>query len=84
MEVHLMRIELKETDKNTFSFSVDGEEIGDLYKTIDEFGKDNWTAVDSLDGLSVTGETKLKAVENLCIQKSLNEYAEDLSQDLFG
>jgi hypothetical protein len=79
-----MRIQFNKIDKNAFSFSVDGDEIGDIYRTIDEYGKDNWTAVDSLDGLSVTGETMLKAVENLVIQKSLDEYQEELSQDLFG
>ena len=73
----------KNRHKN-LSFSVDGDEIGVLYKTFDEFGKDNWTAVDDLDGLSVMGETKQKAVEGLCMQKILDEAEQQLSQELFA
>lgn len=79
-----MRIEYTEITKKVFNFSVDGEEMGVLYKTIDEYGKDNWTAVDDLDGLSITGKTKIDAVEGLCMQKALDEAEQALSQELFG
>lgn len=79
-----MRIEYTEITKKVFNFSVDGEEMGVLYKTFDEFGKDNWTAVDDLDGLSVIGETKQKAVEGLVMQKILDEAEQQISQELFA
>jgi hypothetical protein len=79
-----MRIEYTKVNTKAYFFSVDGEEIGVLYKTFDEFGKDNWTAVDDLDGLSVAGETKKKAVEGLCMQKILDQAEQELSQELFG
>lgn len=79
-----MRIEYTEIDKESFSFSVDDEQMGVLYKTIDEYGKDNWTAVDDLDGLSIEGKTKKEAVEGLCMQKALDEAEQQLSQELFG
>lgn len=79
-----MRIEYTKIDSKVYLFSVDGEEMGVLYKTFDEFGKDNWTAVDDLDGLSVMGETKQKAVEGLVMQKILDEAEQKLSQELFA
>ena len=79
-----MRIEYTKIDTKTYLFSVDGDEIGVLYRTFDEYGKDNWTAVDDLDGLYVAGETKKKAVEGLCMQKILDEAEQELSQELFG
>ena len=79
-----MRIEYTKIDTKTYLFSVDGDEIGVLYRTFDEFGKDNWTAVDDLDGLYVMGETKQKAVEGLCMQKVLDEAEQQLSQELFA
>lgn len=79
-----MRIEYTKIDSKVYLFSVDGEEMGVLYKTFDEFGKDNWTAVDDLDGLSVMGETKQKAVEGLVMQKILDEAEQRLSQELFA
>ena len=79
-----MRIEYTKIDSKVYLFSVDGEEMGVLYKTFDEFGKGNWTAVDDLDGLSVMGETKQKAVEGLVMQKILDEAEQGLSQELFA
>jgi len=79
-----LRIEYTKIDSKVYLFSVDGEEMGVLYKTFDEFGKDNWTAVDDLDGLSVMGETKQKAVEGLVMQKILDEAEQKLSQELFA
>ena len=80
-----MRIEYKKFDKETYLFSVDGDEIGVLYKTLDEFAKDNWTAVDNLDGLSVAGETKKKAVEGLCMDKEPRRSRTSIyRQELFG
>ena len=79
-----MRIEYTKIDTKTYLFSVDGDGIGVLYRTFDEFGKDNWTAVDDLDGLSVMGETKKKAVEGLIMQKILDEAEQELSQELFA
>jgi len=79
-----LRIEYTKIDSKVYLFSVDGEEMGVLYKTFDEFGKDNWTAVDDLDGLSVMGETKQKAVEGLVMQKILDEAEQRLSQELFA
>ena len=58
--------------------------MGVLYKTFDELGTRNWTAVDDLDGLSIAGETKQKALEGLCIQKALDEAEQQLSQELFA
>ena len=79
-----MRIEYGKIDKDTYDFFIDGDQIGVLYKTFDEFGKDNWTAVDDLDGLSVMGETKKKAVEGLVMQKILDQAEQELSQELFA
>jgi hypothetical protein len=71
-------------DKNTYNFSIDGDEIGVLYKTIDEFGKDNWTAVDNLDGLSIPGKTKQDAVEGLYMNKLLDEAEQALTKEIFN
>lgn len=78
-----MRIEYAKIDKNTYDFYIDGDQIGVLYKTLDEFGKDNWTAVDNLDGLTFAGVTKQDAVEGLHMNKLLDEAEQALTQELF-
>lgn len=60
-----MKIEFKELTKTEYSFTIDGDDIGTVEKTIDRFGKDNWTAIDHLEGLSHEGTSKKDAVENL-------------------
>lgn len=79
-----MRIEYGKIDKDTYDFFIDGDQIGVLYRTLDEFAKNNWTAVDNSDGLSVTGATKTEAVEGLVMQKLLDEAEQALSKELFA
>ena len=77
-----MRIEYEKINKEVYNFSIDGDEYGVLYKTIDEFGKNNWTAVDDLDGLSVEGSTKNEAVEGLYMLKLLDEAEQALTKEI--
>jgi hypothetical protein len=79
-----MRIEYTKITKDVYTFAIEGEEYGVLYRTIDEFGKNNWIAVSDLDGLKITGQTKKKAVEGLYMQKILDEAEQSLSQELFA
>jgi hypothetical protein len=60
-----MKIIFKELTKTEYSFSIDGDEIGTVEKSIDKFGKNNWVAIDSMEGLAHGGHTKTDAVENL-------------------
>jgi hypothetical protein len=77
-----MRIEYEKINKEVYNFSIDGDEYGVLYKTIDQFGKNNWTAVDDLDGLSVEGSTKNEAVEGLYMLKLLDEAGQALTKEI--
>jgi hypothetical protein len=79
-----LKIEFTKIDTKIYAFSVDCEEIGVLYSHIDKNGQNNWMAVDNFDGLSCEGTTKKEAVENLCIQRTLDEAQEELAQELFG
>lgn len=65
----MREIEFKKIEKGAFSFTVDGEELGDVYEEISPFGLKCWMAVDNFDGLSVDGPTKKEAVQNLLAQR---------------
>ena len=69
-----MKIEFIEISKEEYSFTIDGDEIGTVEKSIDQFGIDNWTAIEYLEGLSHEGKTKKEAVKNLTIK--MNEQKE--------
>lgn len=63
-----MKIEFKQISKEEYSFTIDNDEIGTVEKSIDQFGIDNWTAIEHLEGLSHKGKTKKEAVKNLMIK----------------
>lgn len=79
-----MKIEFKKVEPKIFNFSVDNEDIGTVYKTISQFGLDNWTAIEDGEGLSCEGETKIEAVQNLMTQMALNQAQQELTEELFG
>jgi hypothetical protein len=60
-----MKIEFKEVSKEEYSFTIDGDEIGTVERSIDQFGIDNWTAIEHLEGLSHEGKTKKEAIKSL-------------------
>jgi hypothetical protein len=73
-----MEIKFKLVDSKIFIFSVDDDEIGTVYKTIDRHGLNNWTAVEEGEGLCCEGKTKKEAVQNLMTQMALNQVKEEL------
>ena len=75
-----MKIEFIEISKEEYSFTIDGDEIGTVEKSIDQFGIDNWTAIEYLEGLSHEGKTKKEASEFI----SQNIEKAKLEMDLYG